>query len=67
MDRGLWSLGSVIIGAAGAAIGMDWTFTACGAITAIAAATLLSVNRKYRAELARQRDRDDRITQPPVL
>jgi predicted MFS family arabinose efflux permease len=67
MDRGLWSLGSVIIGAAGAAIGMDWTFTACGAITAIAAVTLLSVNRKYRAELARQRDRDDRITQPPVL
>ena len=67
MDRGLWSLGSVIIGAAGAAIGMDWTFTACGAITAIAAVTLLSINRKYRAELARQRDRDDRITQPPVL
>ena len=67
MDRGLWSLGSVIIGAAGAAIGMDWTFTACAAITAIAAVTLLSVNRKYRAELARQRDRDDRIRQPPVL
>jgi MFS family permease len=67
MDRGLWSLGSVIIGAAGAAIGMDWTFTACGAITAIAAVTLLSVNRKYRAELARQRDRDGRVTQPPVL
>ena len=67
MDRGLWSLGSVIIGAAGAAIGMDWTFTACGAITAIAAVTLLSVNRKYRAELARQRDGDGRVTQPPVL
>jgi len=67
MDRGLWSLGSVIIGAAGAAIGMDWTFTFCGAITAIAAVTLLTVNRKYHAALARQRDRDDRITQPPAL
>jgi MFS family permease len=55
MDRGLWSLGSVIIGAAGAAAGMDWTFAVCGAICALAAITLLSVNRKYRAEMARQR------------
>jgi MFS family permease len=54
MDRGLWSLGSVIIGAAGAAIGMDWTFVFSGAICAAAAVTLLSANRKYRAEIARQ-------------
>jgi MFS family permease len=55
MDRGLWSLGSVIIGTAGAAIGMDWTFALCGAVCAVAATTLLTVNRKYRAEMARQR------------
>lgn len=55
MDRGLWSLGSVIIGAAGAAIGMDWTFALCGAVCAIAATLLLSSSRKYRAEVARQR------------
>ena len=67
MDRGLWSLGSVIIGASGAAIGMDWTFTVCGAITAIAAVTLLHVNRQYRAELARQRDSESAVTPPPVL
>ena len=67
MDRGLWSLGSVIIGAAGAAIGMEWTFTACGAITAVAALTLLTVNRKYRAELARQRASESNLTRPPVL
>ena len=67
MDRGLWSLGSVIIGAAGAAIGMEWTFTACGVITAAAALTLLTVNRKYRAELARQRASESNFTRPPVL
>ena len=67
MDRGLWSLGSVFIGAAGAAIGMDWTFTACGAITAVAALTLLTVNRKYHAEIARQRALESDVTRPPVL
>jgi MFS family permease len=55
MDRGLWSLGSVIIGTAGAAIGMDWTFALCGAVCMLAAVTLLSVSRRYRAEMARQR------------
>jgi MFS family permease len=48
MDRGLWSLGSVVIGAAAAVIGIDWTFAACGAICAIAAASLLMVRRKLR-------------------
>jgi MFS family permease len=62
MDRGLWSLGSVIIGTAGAAIGMDWTFALCGAVCAIAAITLLSVNRRYRAELARQRGIYESVT-----
>jgi len=55
MDRGLWSLGGVIIGASGAVIGMDWTFAWCGTVCAIAAVTLLSVSRRYRAEMARQR------------
>ena len=48
MDRGLWSLGSVLIGTAAAVIGIDWTFAACGAICAIAAASLLMVRRKLR-------------------
>ncbi len=37
MDRGLWSLGSMLIGASGAVIGMDWTFALCGAVCAITA------------------------------
>jgi MFS family permease len=48
MDRGLWSLGSVLIGAAAAVIGIDWTFVACGAICGIAAASLLTVRRRLR-------------------
>jgi len=53
MDRGLWSLGSVIIGAAAAVIGISWTFAVCGAICAAAAAALLTINRRYHAEIAR--------------
>lgn len=53
MDRGLWSLGSVIIGAAGAVIGMDWTFAASGTVCVAAAVVLLAVNRRYRAAVAR--------------
>jgi MFS family permease len=53
MDRGLWSLGSVIIGAAAAVIGISWTFALCGAICAAAAAALLTINRRYHAEIAR--------------
>jgi len=67
MDRGLWSLGSMIIGASGAAVGMDWTFAWCGAVCAIAAATVLSVSRRYRAEMARQRADYVRITQQSDL
>jgi len=53
MDRGLWSLGSVIIGAAAAVIGISWTFALCGAVCAAAAAALLTINRRYHAEIAR--------------
>ena len=54
MDRGLWSLGSMLIGALGAVIGMDWTFALCGAICAITALAVMSISRKYRAEIARR-------------
>ncbi len=53
MDRGLWSLGSVIIGTAAAGIGMEWTFALCGAVCAAAGAGLLIINRRYHAEVAR--------------
>ena len=46
MDRGLWSLGSVIIGAAAAVIGIDWTFGFCGAVCALAASSLLYTSRR---------------------
>jgi MFS family permease len=48
MDRGLWSLGSVIIGGAAAVVGIDWTFAACGTVCGIAAASLLMVRRRLR-------------------
>ena len=65
MDRGLWSLGSVIIGAAAAVIGIDWTFALCGAICAAAAATLLTINRRYHAEIARDAADGGSLTQRP--
>ena len=55
MDRGLWSLGGLMMGASASAIGIDWTFGLCSAVCAIAATTLLIVSRRYRAEAARQR------------
>jgi MFS family permease len=53
MDRGLWSLGSVIIGATAAMIGIDWTLALCAALCASAAAALLTANRRYHAAAAR--------------
>jgi MFS family permease len=67
MDRGLWSLGSMIIGASGAVVGMDWTFAICGAVCAITAITLMIVSRRYRAEVARQRADFSSITQQSDL
>ena len=46
MDRGLWSLGSVIIGTAASVIGVNWSFGVCGAVCAIAASALLFVTRR---------------------
>ncbi len=67
MDRGLWSLGSVIIGASGEALGMDWTFAWCGAVCGLAALTVLSVSRRYRAEMARRRADYLHVTQQSDL
>lgn len=50
MDRGLWSLGGLIIGSSASAIGIDWTFAVCGVVCTIAATSLLAVSRRQRAE-----------------
>ncbi|MGH7927800.1 MAG: MFS transporter, partial [Candidatus Binatia bacterium] len=46
MDRGLWSLGGLIIGSSASVIGIDWTFAICGLVCAIAASSLLTVSRR---------------------
>ena len=48
MDRGLWSLGSLIIGGSAAVIGIEWTFAMCGSVCTIAATVLLVVSRRHR-------------------
>jgi len=52
MDRGLWSLGSMIIGGLASAVGIDWTFAVCGFVCAMAATSLLLVSRRLRAATA---------------
>jgi MFS family permease len=54
MDRGLWSLGSVLMGSAASAIGISWTFAACAAICTLAASSLFVVNARQRAQAATQ-------------
>jgi MFS family permease len=54
MDRGLWSLGSVIIGTAASAIGISWTFAACAAILSLAGSGLLAANARRRAQAMQQ-------------
>ena len=49
MDRGLWSLGSILIGTAASAIGISWAFTVCAAVCTVAAGSLLGVNARRRA------------------
>jgi len=48
MDRGLWSLGSVVIGTSASAIGIEWSFAACGSVCSIAAISLLWAARRGR-------------------
>jgi MFS family permease len=43
MDRGLWSLGGLLIGGAASMIGIEWTLAACASICAAAAAGLILV------------------------
>jgi ABC-type sulfate transport system permease component len=52
MDRGLWSLGSMIIGGLAAVIGIDWTFGLCGVVCAVAAMSLIALSRRQRAVAA---------------
>jgi MFS family permease len=52
MDRGLWSLGGVLMGTAASAIGINWTFAACAAICAVASGSLLITNARRRARTA---------------
>jgi MFS family permease len=62
MDRGLWSLGGLMMGASASAIGIDWTFALCSVVCTTAATTLLIVSRRYRAEAARQQGEYGRFT-----
>jgi len=55
MDRGLWSLGSVLMGSAAAALGISWTFALCAAVCALAAGGLLAANARRRAQRAAAR------------
>jgi hypothetical protein len=52
MDRGLWSLGGLIIGGSASMIGIDWTFAVCGVVCVGAATTLLVVSRGRRSSPA---------------
>jgi Transmembrane secretion effector len=54
MDRGLWSLGSILMGSAASAIGISWTFAVCAAICTIAASSLFVVNARQRAQAIQQ-------------
>ncbi len=49
MDRGLWSLGSLIIGGSAAVMSIEWTFALCGLVCTIAASALLVLSRRHRA------------------
>jgi len=54
MDRGLWSLGGLMIGSSASAIGIDWTFAVCSAVCAVAASWLLVVSRRQRSAAVQQ-------------
>ena len=64
MDRGLWSLGGLIIGASASAIGIDWTFATCSVVCATAAASLLVLSRRRREATQAQAARALSYTEP---
>jgi ABC-type sulfate transport system permease component len=64
MDRGLWSLGGLMIGTSASAIGIDWTFAVCSVVCTIAAISLFVVSRKQRT-LAAERQAAAEIAAEP--
>ena len=50
MDRGLWSLGGLLIGSSASVIGIDWTFAVSAVICAAAAGGLLFVTGRVPAK-----------------
>jgi MFS family permease len=50
MDRGLWSLGSVLMGSAASVVGISWTFAICATVCTLAASSLLAANARRRAQ-----------------
>lgn len=50
MDRGLWSLGSVLMGSAASVVGISWTFALCSVVCTAAASGLLTANARRRAQ-----------------
>lgn len=50
MDRGLWSIGGLLIGGAASIVGIAWTFAASASICALAAAVLLLITGRRPAE-----------------
>src|SRR5207244_12663640 len=51
MERGLWSLVSVLIVTAASGICIIWTFASCSAVCIMAASSLLVANAKRRAQV----------------
>ncbi|HEY2975986.1 MAG TPA: MFS transporter [Pyrinomonadaceae bacterium] len=64
MDRGLWSLGALIIGASASAIGIDWTFATCSIVCATAATSLFVLSRRNREVTQAQAARALSYTEP---
>lgn len=52
MDRGLWSMGGLLIGSAATVIGIDWTLGVSGVICAAAAAGVLFLTGRAPAKAA---------------
>lgn len=57
MDRGIWSMGSVLLGVIGSAMGIQWAFTVCASLCALAAGGLLLGPAREAAKLATQAER----------
>ena len=67
MDRGLWSAGSVLIGALASAFGIAGSLTACAAVCALAAASLLLVAIRYPVKIASGQQRPVQDVESEIL